>query len=341
MGIVPSQEENEYQNIGNETEELPYHKDPNNKPKSFRQMSDEQYFINNIKLQPIENLNEATYKTPKRRRQALADTYSKHYEEAMDHEVKCLEQYIKYITVEEKDALILKHNIPKIVSLQWTYKAKFEDGNHSKMRARLVQRGDLLKQYYTDDEKYSPTLRAQTTKILLTEALHKRMIINQYDVPLAYLNAEPGRVTICHGIEGYERYDDQGRKMFALLNRNLYGGVDSGKQWYDHNTKFIIEELQLTQCPEDPCLFYNEERSVYIACYVDDLIIATSNQELQDEYYKLFYAKYAIKNEGPIHWYLGVKYERTENGLFTSQTAHINKLIEFCDLKDAHPALKP
>jgi hypothetical protein len=129
--------------------------------------------------------------------------------------------------------------------------------------------------------------------------------------------------------------------MFALLNRNLYGGVDSGKQWYDHNTKFITEELQLIQCPEDPCLFYNDERSVYIACYVDDLIIATSNQELQDEYYKLFYAKYAIKNEGPIHWYLGVKYERTESGLFTSQTAHINKLIEFCDLNDAHPTLKP
>jgi hypothetical protein len=259
----------------------------------------------------------------------------------MDHEVKCIEGFGEYITKEQKDRLVQIHNIPKIVKLQWTYKAKFEDGHHTKMRARLVQRGDLLKQFYSDDEKYSPTLRAQTTKMLLTETLYKNMITKQYDVPLAYLNAEPGRVTVCHPIEDYEKYDDQGRPMYFLLNRNLYGGVDSGKQWYDHNTKFIIDELQLIQCPEDPCLFYNEERTVYVACYVDDLIIATSDQALQDYYYKRFFDKYAIKDEGDLHWYLGVKYERTEHGLFTSQTAHVNKLIEFCGLNDAHHTLKP
>jgi hypothetical protein len=339
MGIRPADAEH----IGDEDEELPYHTDPNNKPMSFLQMSDQQYhaYINNIKLKPIEDLNESTYTTPRHRQQALSDEHSRHYIEAMDHEVDCISQFIKYITVEEKDKLMKQHNIPKLVRLQWTYKAKFEDGHHSKMRARLVQRGDLLKQYYTDEEKYSPTLRAQTTKILLIEALHKRMIIKQYDVPLAYLNAEPGRITICHGIEGYKKYDSQGREMFALLTRNLYGGVDSGKPWYDHNTNFITNDLQLTQCPEDPCLFYNEDRSVFIACYVDDLIIATSDQHLQDQYYRLFYEKYKIKDEGELHWYLGVKYERTEKGLFTSQTAHINKLIDFCELQDAHPALKP
>jgi hypothetical protein len=347
LNIVPPQNEEEFLNIGENDEELPYHKDPHNKPKSLRQMSDEQFYINNIqtaptlKLPPIANLNESTYNTPSRRKHALADPHSPHYIEAMDHEVKCLEKYIKYITTEEKDRLVALHNIPKIVQLQWTYKAKFEDGRHSKMRARLVQRGDLLKQYYSDDEKYSPTLRSATTKIMLTESLQRKMIINQYDVPLAYLNAEPGRVTICHGIEGYERYDEQGRKMFILLERNLYGGVDSGKQWYEHNTNFIVNELKLIQNSEDPCLFYNEERSVFIACYVDDLIIATADQELQDKYHQLFHDKYQIKDEGPIHWYLGVKYERTAEGLFISQTSHINKLIDFCELGDAHPTNKP
>jgi hypothetical protein len=340
MGIV-NQNNEEYLNIGDDEEELPYHKDKTNKPKSFRQMSDNEFYVNNIKLQPIEDLNEATYKTPRHRRQALADKYSNYYVEAMDHEVECISNFIEYINKEEMERLVKLHNIPKLVQLQWTYKAKFEDGRHSKMRSRLVQRGDLLKQFYNDEEKYSPTLRAQTTKTFLTETVKRNMITKQYDVPLAYLNAEPGRITICHGIEGYEKYDDQGRKMYALLKRNLYGGVDSGKQWYEHITKFIIDKLKLTQCPEDPCLFYNEDRTVFIACYVDDILIATSTDELQDYYYKMLYDEYAIKDEGPLHWYLGVKYEHTEKGYFCSQTAHVNKLIEFCGLQDASATHKP
>ena len=56
-----------------------------------------------------------------------------------------------------------------------------------------------------------------------------------------------------------------------------------------------------------------------------------------NQYHKRFHTCHGIKHKGPLHWYLGVKYERKEEGFYATQTTHINKLINEYDLADAHP----
>ena len=83
-------------------------------------------------------------------------------------------------------------------NITWTFKAKFKDGKHDKFRARLVLRGDLTKQYYSESERYSPTLKAQSTKLILAHALEKThfpISINTYTNRRIHINGRTPRKT--------------------------------------------------------------------------------------------------------------------------------------------------
>ena len=57
------------------------------------------------------------------------------------------------------------------------------------------------------------------------------------------------------------------------LQRNLYGGIESAQTWNNHLHKRLTEDMKLTQSNIDPCVYFNEDRSVFILIYVDDALM--------------------------------------------------------------------
>jgi hypothetical protein len=207
-------------------------------PLSYNQLRDKEgqrliYKVeNNIQSQP----SELNYTTPSNYKAAISDVHSSGWKEAMNLEKDLLENEAKalhYITKTEAIRLAQESGTP-ILPLLWTYRTKYHDGVFKKFRARLVQRGDLASNYFEEEETYSPVVRSQTIRALLSTALTKNMSIDQYDVPIAYLNAPPGKCQIVSGIPGYKKFNEQGEELYIQLKRNLYGGPDSGKQWNDY-----------------------------------------------------------------------------------------------------------
>ena len=100
------------------------------------------------------------------------------------------------------------------------------------------------------------------------------------------------------------------------IKKNLYGGKNAGKIWFDH-LKSVLENIGFTQSQADSCVFYR--KGVIFVFYVDNGLISARNSKDIDKFIKdLRNVKKAKKrltldNQGEIKDYLGINIERTAN----------------------------
>src|SRR6218665_3169442 len=68
----------------------------------------------------------------------------------------------------------------------------------------------------------------------------------------------------------------------------------------------------------DPCLYSSQENEewMYISIHVDDLIVAATKDYMFKEFEKRMGHTLNIKNLGDLKYYLGIQFERDENGIF-------------------------
>ena len=70
-----------------------------------------------------------------------------------------------------------------------------------------------------------------------------------------------------------------------LLNKAMYGNIDSSLQWMKTFGNFLVNKLGMVQSNTDPCLFYKKTEDsklwLIMAVYVDDCLIAGSPQALK------------------------------------------------------------
>ena len=100
------------------------------------------------------------------------------------------------------------------------------------------------------------------------------------------------------------------------IKKNLYGGKNAGKIWFDH-LKSMLENIGFTQSQADSCVFYR--KGVIFVFYVDNGLISARNSKDIDKFIKdLRNVKKAKKrltldDQVGIKDYLGIKIERTTN----------------------------
>ncbi len=105
--------------------------------------------------------------------------------------------------------------------------------------------------------------------------------------------------------------EEEAREYVILLDRAMYGLVQSPRQYYLlYGSE--LEKLGLKQCAADPCVWYKEENGeavLIIVVYVDDCIVAGPKEQV--EWFKTQIKKrFNIAELGPIKKHLGVWYER-------------------------------
>jgi len=202
------------------------------------------------------------------------------------------------ITEKEAHLLAKKHHL-EILHSMWAYKIKSDKkGFIKEFRCRITQCGNGDVTMTSRDDGFSPVIRQMTTRALIseTQATHN---LECFDAPLAYLNGMARRLIIMHAPPGHAKFDTEGRPMKVILRRNLYGGVDSGKIWGE----MLDEELHgcgLIKSVNDPCLYFNDDRSVILTTYVDDILMAWNDITKKDRVVRILEGKFAIKHEGPL-----------------------------------------
>jgi len=225
------------------------------------------------------------------------------------------------------------------IGSKWVYKIKYnQDGSVARYKARLVAQGYDQK-FGTDyDEVFAPVVRPTTFRTLLSVAAHRGYRVKQYDIKTAFLNGKLEEEIYMKQPPGFE----VGSKV-CRLKKSLYGLKQAARSWNQEIERVLIS-YGCVQSNIDRCLYKLDKdgRVVYILVYVDDLLIAGSDDAIIGDIVKAIQSEFEIKDLGDVQKYIGIEVSKDETGdYFVSQTSYIEKIVKEAGLTDAKTSKIP
>ncbi|KAK3892176.1 hypothetical protein Pcinc_003967 [Petrolisthes cinctipes] len=212
--------------------------------------------------------------TPNTYVEAIQSPDSQLWQKAMQEEIDALTESDTFELIELPEGRSL-------VGSKWVYSVKDDPHNGERHKARFVARG--FSQIYGVDyhETFSPTARLTSLRMLLQLAVQENLQIHQMDVKTAYLNADIDCDIYLEQPEGFVKTNEKGDKLVCKLKKSLYGLKQSGRNWYNLLHGSLVEE-GLVQSQSDHCVYHriDEDSTVLILFWVDDIIIAASDAEV-------------------------------------------------------------
>ena len=194
---------------------------------------------------------------PNNYQEVISSIQSEQWKEAMNDGMEALKENNTYTVT----------NLPKgkeTIGSKWVYSVKMGSNNEQRYKARLVARGFSQKEGLDYYEKFSPTAKITSTRMLLQLAVQKDFFIQQMDVKCAYLNADLDEELYLDVPDGFQVRSTDGHRVVWTLNKSLYGLKQSGKNRNSVFNTFLITH-DFKQSLADPC--------VYSKCQNDSLII--------------------------------------------------------------------
>jgi hypothetical protein len=89
-----------------------------------------------------------------------------------------------------------------------------------------------------------------------------------------------------------------------------------------------LQDLGLTQIPNTPCLFANDNLIVFF--YVDDIVVLVhpSKLDIHKEFEDKLFNRYELRSMGQLNWFLGIRVVRdiSQRSTWLIQDAFIDKV---------------
>jgi hypothetical protein len=216
------------------------------------------------------------------------------------------------------------------------------DRTIDKLKVRRVIQGHkwAMQRGVHYDESFTASPTQDTTRLLQALSIGHGWTPYCFDVKCAYQNAPAtGPKLAIKYPKGFERRNANGEELCAVLQANLQGKADAGRQWGKFRDDWIMkifnkEGWKCKQSIRDPCLFTitcPEGEITHMVCYTDDCDCHTTSMESVLKVAAKFEAKFGIKVVNP-EFMLGVKRKRyhREGVLHAhlSQEEYIEELYE-------------
>ena len=234
--------------------------------------------------------------------------------------------------------LLLPLYKPLLISLLVDQRGS-ESRSISTAKARLVARGYTQIFGLDYEETFSPTLRQESLRMLLSLAAYFGFEIEQMDVPNAYLKADLEEIIYMEMPEGLTPppgYED----CVLRLRKGLYGLKQSGREWNKRISKFL-RSINYKTLTGDNCVFVNQTSHVIIALYVDDLLIFSKSTTAIKDVKKLLNREYKMKDLGPAQYVLSIRIRREGKRVFLDQSNYIKNFLRDYQMDNANPVLTP
>ncbi|MBW0517419.1 hypothetical protein O181_057134 [Austropuccinia psidii MF-1] len=225
----------------------------------------------------------------------------------------------------------------KPLSTTWVFKRKTdEDGNLSKVKARLCVRGLSQKEGINYTEVFSPTGRLSSLRLLLTLCHINHYPIEQIDVQCALLNSKPEEKLYIHKPLGYKYYPD---KDVFLLKKSLYGLKQSPCFWHKVPKNTLVT-IGLVPCFTDSCLDYsqNKEHPLWLFVHVDDLIFGGTWNKTFKIKIKTFFE---MEDLGTVKYALGIRINQNKEYILLVQDRFIHQILTEFSINQVKPPMGP
>lgn len=261
--------------------------------------------------------------------EALSSAHATQWRKAMDEEYSSLMENKTWTLT---DLPPNKRALPS----KWVFKTKSgHDGNVVRYKARLVIKGYIQRKGTDYEEIYSPVARYTTLRYLFALAARFNFDIDQMDAVSAFLQGEIDKEIYMEQPELYK----QGSQV-CYLHKSIYGLKQASRLW---NTKLnkVLLEIGMLQCKTDPCVYYNMEKNTFIAVWVDDLILFTSQLSIKNKIKEQLKLNFVMKDLGSASQCVGLHIIRKDNAVMLNQKKYIEEILARFGMSDCKPAKTP
>jgi hypothetical protein len=240
-----------------------------------------------------------------------------------------IDTILKNGTLTVEDVNSVPDNV-QVIPSRFVFKKK-RDGQS---KARLVAGGH--KQIELQISSSSPTTSISTILLLLHIAQSKKYQVITFDFDAAYLNSDLKSPIWMNLPPGWPNRHGK----VAKVVKSLYGLKEASNYWYTLLSK-TLGELGLTQSSSDPCLFFNLDRQIFLAIYVDDVLAVTYHDNPHwNNFFIQLSESFPLKLTPPTA-FLGFNISREADSIKLSVSGYIQKLLTKLGLADCNPALTP
>lgn len=266
--------------------------------------------------------------------EALSSPDCKSWKSALESEIYSLNKNKVWDLVE-----LPKGVVP--VGCKFIFKKKIGcDGYVNKYKCRLVAQGFSQKYGINFDETFSPVIRFETIRCLIAFSLQNDFELHHLDVCSAFLNGELKEQIFMKQPEGYVVKGKE--HLFCRLNKSIYGLKQSPKCWNESLHNFLVK-IGFEASLSDSCLYYKYENDslVFIAVYVDDILLCSKDPVKTSKIKKLMCSEYEIKDLGLLKYFLGVEIKRCENSIWLGQSIYIKSMLTKYRMEDCKDMKTP
>ncbi|XP_060182496.1 wall-associated receptor kinase 5-like [Lycium barbarum] len=249
---------------------------------------------------------------------------------------------------DEMDSLSANHTwelseLPKdkkALQNKWVYRIKEEPNGSKRYKARLVAKGFQQKEGIDYTEIFSPVVKMVTIRTVLGLVAKENLHLQQMDVKTAFLHGDLDEEIYMRQPEGFKVKGKE--NLVCKLQKSLYGLKQAPRQWYLKFDSFM-KKADFSRCEADHCCYFKkfEDSYMILLLYVDDMLIVGANLQEIDRLKKGLSEEFAMKDLGAAKQILGMRIDRSKEGIKLSQEEYVRKVIKRFNMHDAKPVSTP
>ena len=243
-----------------------------------------------------------------------------HWKSAMEEEIRALEHNETWVLVPRPEDL-------NVVGSKWVFKNKFKkNGTLDRHKARLVAQGYTQIPGLDFGETFSPVIKHTTIRVILSLAVTKKWVMRQLDVKNAFLHGFLKEIIYMEQPSGFT--DTRFPSHVCKLKRSLYGLKQAPRAWFERLSQFLLQNgFKCSKADSSLFVLHTHNTITLMLVYVDDIVLAGNNKLLLEKLISLLSKEFAIKDLGPLHYFLGLEINYLSNGIFISQTKYTYDLL--------------
>ncbi|KAI3694502.1 hypothetical protein L1987_77468 [Smallanthus sonchifolius] len=228
-----------------------------------------------------------------------------------------------------------------IIRCMWIFKHKNKsDGSLERYKARLVCDGRSQQIGVDCDETFSQVVKPATICTVLSITLFNNWEINQLDVKNAFLHGFLSETVFMHQPVGFR--DPTMPHHVCRLKKSLYGLKQAPRAWYQRFTDYVTTlGFHHSSCDHSLFIYRKGYDIAYLLLYVDDIILTTSSPDLKTRLLHHLSTEFAMKDLGPLSYFLGISVSRNNNGMFLSQSKYAQEILHRAHMHSCNPVHTP
>ncbi|CAI7797109.1 unnamed protein product [Closterium sp. NIES-53] len=260
-------------------------------------------------------------KEPANIQQALKGEHREKWREAMDRELKALQERNTWKVV----PIGVARN-KTILTRKWVFRMKTKaDGTIGKFKARWVVRGFDQEQGRDFTKTFAPISRHTSLRILLAIAAMNRKKLRQIDVANAFIYA-PVDAEIFVDLPHVSNADPN---QVCQLEKSLYGIKQAPRLWQQHLHARLIR-IGLLQLPHDQGMYRLTKGTDYILLivYVDDLLYIGSTDAITTWFEGELQRDLTLTVATTVTQYLGLNIQDDDNAIYLSAEKYTDSIAK-------------